>query len=258
MKLVLIAILILLGFAVAAMAAWRQMDHRADRDLMKQLGAMQAANPLRFNRAMVAGLPEPAQRYFSYTISEGTPLFTVARLEMTGKFSMGTKTAPNYMTMSATQILAVPHGFIWKVRTGSGLMTMSGSDTQSWTRFWLAGLAPVARFGGDFDHRRSAFGRYVAEAVFWTPAALLPGPGIKWKAIDETSARVTITHDGLSQPVDVHVGSDGQPLKVVFPRWTNANTEKAHQIQPFGGYLSEYRDFDGFRLPTHVEAGNVL
>lgn len=39
-------------------------------------------------------------------------------------------------------------------------------------------------------------------------------------------------------------------------RWSNANPEKQHRLQPFGGYLSEFRTFDGFRLPTHVEAGN--
>lgn len=27
-------------------------------------------------------------------------------------------------------------------------------------------------------------------------------------------------------------------------------------LQPLGGVLSGYRDFGGFRLPAHVEAGN--
>jgi hypothetical protein len=45
-------------------------------------------------------------------------------------------------------------------------------------------------------------------------------------------------------------------VKVVFPRWTDANANRTFRLQPFGGSLSEFRDFDGFCLPTHVEAGN--
>lgn len=29
-------------------------------------------------------------------------------------------------------------------------------------------------------------------------------------------------------------------------------------LQPFGGYLSNFREFTGFRLPTHIEAGNFF
>jgi hypothetical protein len=118
------------------------------------------------------------------------------------------------------------------------------------------GLIPVARIGGSRDHARSAFGRYVAEAVFWTPAALLPGQGVRWEAVDEDTARAIVTFDELSQSVDVTVGPDGRPTEVRFPRWTNANPEKEFRLQPFGDYPSAFREFGGFTLPTHVEAGN--
>jgi len=137
-------------------------------------------------------------------------------------------------------------------------MRISGSDSASWTRFWLAGVVPVARAGGTPDHTLSGFGRYVSEAVFWTPAAVLPGPGVEWEVIDEDSARVTIDHNGNRQSVDITLDKDGRPVSVVFERWSNANDKGAYRFQPFGGYLSEYRDFDGFMLPTHVEAGNLI
>jgi len=137
-----------------------------------------------------------------------------------------------------------------------GLLQLSGSDSERWTRFWLAGLLPIARLGGDPDHARSAFGRYVAEAVFWTPAALLPGPGVEWVQVDADCARDTVTRGELSQSVDVTVAADGQPTQVCFQRWSNANGDKQFRLQPFGGYLSRFQSFSGFMLPTHVEAGN--
>lgn len=260
MKMLFLATLIIVGCIVAGLFLWRWSDHQADRRIGASLAATQPENPAQFDPEMVADLPEPARRYFSFTIRPGTPLYTVAEIEMVGQFSLGTKESPDYMAMRAHQVLAAPEGFVWRMSARNGPMSVSGSDAaahgMSWTRFWLMGLVPVARISGTDDHRRSAFGRYVAEAVFWTPAALLPGPGVVWEQVNETTARVTVTHEGIQQSVDVTVDAEGRPLTVVFPRWSDANPEKTFKLQPFGGSLTQFRDFDGFRLPTHVEAGN--
>ncbi|GAB3031679.1 DUF6544 family protein [Bowmanella dokdonensis] len=248
--------LVLIILAGLTLSFWRLLDRRADRQAMHELALSQPAQPVSFSAEMVAHLPEPVRRYFLYTIRLGTPLYTVARIRMKGRFGMGDRDKPGYLDFTATQVLAMPAGFVWQMRAKGGLMRLSGSDSHSWTRFWLMGILPVARQGGDPDHTRSAFGRYVAESVFWTPGALLPGPGISWESRDPDHARVTIDYRGLSQAVDLKLASDGQPTEVRFERWSNANPQKRHRLQPFGGYLSEFQTFGGFRLPTHVEAGN--
>jgi hypothetical protein len=258
MKVAFLVITLTIFMLLAGLWFWRLSDHRADSVAKKRLMARQPPNPERFNPAMIRDLPEPARRYFQYTIQTGTPLYTVAEIIMAGKFGLGTKAAPGYMKMRAEQTLALPEGFIWKMDARKGLVRVSGSDSEKWTRFWLMGFVPVARFGNSKDHTRSAFGRYAAEAVFWTPAALLPGPGVQWETLDEDTARVVISHNGIVQPVDVTVASDGKPTKVSFPRWSDANPDRVHRLQPFGGYLSAYRGFGGFRLPTRVEAGNFF
>lgn len=255
---ILIALVVLLLAALAALLALRLADARADRAEADRLRATQPRDPAAFDPAMVEGLPEPARRFFRFAIRPGTPLWTVAELEMTGRFGMGDKADPGYMEMRASQVLAVPHGFVWKMAARRGAMALSGSDSGLWTRFRLFGLVPVARLGGDPDHARSAYGRAVAEAVFWTPAALLPGPGVAWAPVDADTARVTVTRDGLAQAVEVTVDAEGRATQVAFRRWSNANPEGRWQLQPFGGFLSDYRDFGGFRVPTHVEAGNFF
>ena len=252
----LITSLSIIVFGGLALSAWRLLDHLADRAAMHRLLSMQPVQPACFDPRMTADLPEPARRYFLYTITPGTPLYQVAKISMTGRFGMGTMANPRYLPMTATQILAMPGGFIWKMRARRNFMTISGSDSECWTRFWLMGLLPVVRMGGDPDHTRSAFGRYVAEAVFWSPAAVLPGPGVAWEQVDRDCARLIVRHQDLVQSVDVTVAPDGQPTRVCFDRWSNANPEKQHRLQPFGGHLSEFHSFAGFRLPTHVEAGN--
>jgi hypothetical protein len=137
-------------------------------------------------------------------------------------------------------------------------MPVSGSDSASWTRFRIFGLIPVGRLGGDPDHTRSAFGRYAAEATIWAPAALLPGPGVSWSTVDADTARVSITHGVLEQAIDVTVDADGRPVEISFQRWSDANPDKVHRLQPFGAVMSDFREVGGYRLPFRVEAGNMF
>ncbi len=251
----LIAIAVSLTVVVAALAVWRQLDHRADRIAWNRLVDLSAPSDQRFDPAMVADLPEPARRYFTHAITPGTPLRTTIRIDMTGELGTGTKDAPNHQPMEATQILAPPHGLVWKVKTGA----LAGSDGAvpdgSWTRFWLFGLVPVVRAGGA-DHQRSAFGRVVAEAAFWAPASLLPNESVSWEAVTPDTARVTVRHGAFTQSADITVDASGAPTQVVIPRWSNENAEKVFRVQPFGGTPSDYREFQGYRLPMRVEGGN--
>lgn len=242
---------------VVALAVLTFLDQHADDKEWRRLVAFQPLDPATYSETMVEGLPEPARRYFNYTIQPDTPLLIVAEVNMVGCFGLGAKDSPAYQPMQARQILALPEGFVWTMRTGGG-MPVSGSDSRAWTRFRLLGLIPVARQGGGMDHARSSFGRYVAEAVFWTPAALLPAPHVSWKTVDNDTARVTVQKGKLVQSVDVTVDSEGRPVVIALQRWSNANPDKAYRLQPFGGNLSDFRDVDGFRLPHKVEAGNMF
>jgi hypothetical protein len=245
------------GVSLVALVGLRLFDWRADQVEWARLAELQPKSPLKYDPKMVADLPEPAQRFFNFAITPGTPLLSVAEIKMGGQFSLGTRDNPDYQTMEANQILASPHGFVWRLNL-PGMVLVSGSDSGHWTRFRILGLIPVARMGGDPDHTRSAYGRYVAESIFWTPAAVLPGPGVAWEGIDSNTARVTVSHGALSQTVTVKVGGDGHPVEVSFLRWSNANSDKEYRLQPFGGSLSDFREVQGYRLPFKVEAGNMF
>lgn len=247
-----LAVLMILTLAVHYTDKFR--DGIAWQTLAKQAEGVSAT----FDPAMVAGLPEPARRYFAFSIAPGTRLSPVAVFEMEGEMGLGDKADPKYQPMSARQILAPPHGLVWRMKAGP----ISGSDgampDTSWTRFWLFNLVPVVRVSGDADHHRSAFGRVVAEAAFWTPAALLPSDTVRWDARGPDRARATVTANGFSQWVEITVDARGAPTEVLIERWSNANPLKAYRLQPFGGRLSDYAEFDGFTVPTRVEGGNFF
>ena len=242
-------------FVLAALILWHAKDKADERKAWARLVELGRRETAFYDPALVADLPEPAQRYFNFAIRAGAALRRVAEIDMTGELGLGTPQAPGYQPMQAFQILAPPYGLVWKLKAGF----LSGSDCAlpeaSWTRFWLFGFLPVARESGP-DHLRSAFGRVVAEAAFWAPASLLPGPAVHWEPIDDNSARAVFAYRDFIQAVALTVDMAGAPTDVVIQRWSNANSEKIFQEQPFGGFLSEFREFDGYRLPTRVEGGN--
>jgi hypothetical protein len=243
--------------SVAALLLWRGSDKRAEQRAWRHLTELASAPQAVYTPALVKDLPEPARRYFNYTIRPGALLKTVIELHMTGELGLGTRDAPNYRPMRAQQILAPPFGLVWRLWAGP----ISGSDgttpEASWTRFWLFSLLPLVRVGGA-DHHRSAFGRVIAEGAFWAPASLLPGEHISWEPLGEDSARAVVVFNGLRQSVDITVAPSGEPTRVLIQRWSNENPGKVFRTQPFGGYLSQFREFEGYRLPTRVEGGNHL
>lgn len=253
MWIVILISVLLVG--VVALAVLRQLDRRADALAWNELAVYGGTDLRTFDPAMVSNLPEPARRYFNYMIEPGARLYTVVELDMIGQIGLGTRQAPNYQAMNAHQILAPPHGLVWQLESG----LICGSDGalpgRSWTRFWLFGLLPVTR-ASDPDHRRSAFGRVVAEAAFWAPASLLPSEHVRWEAVDARGARAIVRFGPFEQAVDITIGLTGAPTRVQIQRWSNANADKEYREQPFGGKLSEFRRFDGYRLPTRVEGGN--
>lgn len=255
----------LVGAAALAGAGWahraRVGDAREAEAAWAVLEATATPAPHRFDPVMVAALPEPARRYFAFAIAPGTPLKTVAVIEMSGQFGLGDARRPNDLPMQARQILAPPHGFVWIARFGSGPMRMAGSDglvgDRAWTRFWLLGLAPLARAAGGTDLARSARGRLIGEAL-WAPAALLPQEGVRWAAVDADTARAHLTIAGEAHAFDLTVDADGRPLSLVLQRWSNANPEKVFRSQPFGARFGAVRTFEGFTVPVEIEAGNLF
>ncbi|GAB4274201.1 MAG: hypothetical protein Kow0013_28220 [Pararhodobacter sp.] len=246
---------------LAAGLVLRRLDIRQDQRTGKALRALQPATPGRFDPAMLADLPEVAQRYFRRALAPGTPLAQGVALRMEGRFILNGTALP----MRAEQVLIPPaRGFVWRARFGEGAMRISGSDgmlcpddgpVQSWTRFWLMGVLPVARVGGTADHARSAATRAMMEAV-WAPATLLPQAGAVWQQTGPDGATVRFPAlDGIS-PLELRLNPDGTLAEIRAMRWSDANAGHLYRLQPFGGRVLESATFNGFTIPAAVEMGN--
>jgi hypothetical protein len=46
--------------------------------------------------------------------------------------------------------------------------------------------------------------------------------------------------------------------QVVGMRWSDANSSKRFQLQPFGGTMEQEATFDGYTIPSMVRVGNMF
>jgi hypothetical protein len=227
--------------------AWRKIESEAERPAQ------------RFDHAMISGLPEIGQRYFKFAIAPGTPLMTTVRLEMRGTFLLGDKDSHQTYSMRARQILRPPSQFVWIPDLRSGIVRISGSDAlvagKAWTRFWMAGMVPVARSRTSPDLVRSAIFRSTMEGV-WAPASLLPQQGVAWEQTGPDKARVRVQSVEPEIVLEMTLAPSGAIEEIVGQRWTNANPEQQFRLQPFGGTIEGNATFQGYTIPSRLKVGN--
>ncbi|MCK6427025.1 MAG: hypothetical protein L6Q75_18340 [Burkholderiaceae bacterium] len=261
---VTLALSLAVGLLLAALAwaVWLQQRDAAQlRRVWQALEASREAAPPRFEPAMLDGLPEVAQRYLRQAIAPGTPLQRVVTLDMQGEFLLGDQRLP----MQARQILApAARGFVWQAEMGRGLLRFAGSDgllreadgrRESWTKFRLLGLLPVARLDGNADHQRAAATRALLEAV-WAPASLLPQYGARWTPTGPNQAEVRFADLPELAPIQLTLDEKGRITELQALRWSDANPERVYRLQPFGGRVRAWATFGGFTLPAQLEMGN--
>jgi hypothetical protein len=94
--------------------------------------------------------------------------------------------------------------------------------------------------------------RWLAEAV-WFPYGFL-GDQVRWEAIDDRSARVTLHQSEGDPPVSavVEVDEEGKLVRVSGDRYRDVGGGKA-VLTPWIGRCEEYRTFDGFQVPSAIE-----
>ncbi len=76
---------VLSAASLLAAWAWRARDEREAQRAWDELATAGGRNPIPFGPEMVANLPNPARRYFTFAIAPGTPLRMVAEIDMTGE-----------------------------------------------------------------------------------------------------------------------------------------------------------------------------
>lgn len=247
-----------LGFGVGGIAVLGALKARDDRyvaGIWRSLEEISRGSGAPFEEEMVAGLPDPARRYFLHAIQPGTPLASGFRWRYHG--GLRTDRDALWMDLRAEQILVRDRGFVWKARVSRPPLLMTGADHyldgESRMRISAFGLVPVVNASGP-DIARSASGRLLIEGVA-LPPALLPGQNVTIEPVDDSRFRALVRLGEWQTPITVTVDEVGRATEVVLDRWGDQTPGKSFRLIPYGAKLGEEATFGNYTIPTQISVG---
>lgn len=253
------------GLAVAAIAGsiigelvWRRATEDRVARLLERAQDRPPA-PDAFSREQLGGLPAPVARYFAFAIPEGRARIRTAQIRWTGEFQL--RPDAGWIPFTADQHFTTsPPGFVWdatmpmlplvRVRIRDSYIAGTGSMLG---RF--GGLVPVVDEGGTPEMAASALVRWLGEAV-WMPTALLPREGLEWQAVDDTTARATVTDGATSVTAEFTFGSTGEITRMTALRYRDVDGTGV--LTPFEGVYGEYGLRNGIQVPLTAEVAWLL
>ena len=248
--------------------AWRRATARAVAGLTSR-AQEQAVAPNApptdepYTRAQLDGLPAPVARYFAFALPEGQPRIRQARIRWAGEFQ--TRPGGGWSSFTAEQDLtATPPGFVWDAEIHMiPLIPMRVRDSYvGGTGAMLGrmgGVVPIVNEGGSREMASGALTRWLGEAA-WFPTALLPGPrpgeGVQWEAIDDATARATLTDGQTSVQTDFHFAPTGELTRMTAMRYRDVNGVGV--LTPFEGVNHGFERRNGVMIPTSSEVAWLL
>jgi hypothetical protein len=116
----------------------------------------------------------------------------------------------------------------------------------------LLGLFTVADAHGGGEMARGEFMRWFAEAA-WYPTALLPSQGVRWQAVDDTSANASIVDGPIALTMLFRFDQAGL-IASVHAESRGAGVGKDMVMLPWDCGLSDYQPQGGMLIPMKGEA----
>ena len=246
------------GGVALGTSAWNRSTGRLVSRLATGPRELDDALPAVVDATQFEHLPPPVARYFAFALSPTQRTIAGAHLGFTGSFAA----KPNAWApfTADQQVTARPPGLVWDahiemvplvpVRVRDSYVGGEGAMVAT-----IAGVVPIVNQRGTPEMAAASLQRFLAEAV-WYPTALLPGGGLSWSAIDDTSARVTLTDGATTAWLDVTFGERGEITTVSTMRYRALKGRSV--LTRWVGRHADYKRIDGMMIPTSGEVEWVL
>jgi hypothetical protein len=204
----------------------------------------------------LAALPAPVQRYLQAVLPPDQPPIASVHIAHEGQLNTG-KTVPKWAPFTSSQTVTTSRpGFLWDgaVRMAPGL-TASVHDAyiagEGLLQASLLGLVTMAEARGTPEIAQGELLRYLAETA-WYPTALLPGQGVHWEAIDDTSARATLCDGDTSVSLTFDFGPSGL-IDTVRTEGRYRDVNGTQVLTPWQGRFWAYEARGGISVPMEAE-----
>ena len=202
---------------------------------------------------MLSGLPAPVRRCFVQTGMVGRPFVRTVHLRHKGRMQPGAGLP--WMPIDAEEHYSVdPPGFVWDGTVHLGPIPLVRArdmylDGRGGMLVKVASLVTLVDAGGA-GMDQASMTRYLSEMI-WFPTAFL-GDNVSWDAVDDRSARVTLTDRGRSVTGTMHFDGEGRLTDFVAQRSRTAG--ESVELATWSTSITAYGEFEGLRLPARGRA----
>lgn len=233
-------------------------DRQARKDARDLFAGQKITKTGVITEADIAGLPEPVQRWLRYSKVIGKERVHAVRLKQEG--TIRTAEGQPWMPFTAEQYYTADSpGFVWKANVRfASFIPMSGQDMYSAGKghmlIKLLNLVSVADATGK-EMDQGAMVRYLSE-IIWFPSAAV-SDFIKWEPIDASSAKATMSYQGMTVSGIFHFDEKGALTDFTADRYRDAGGGK-FELGKWEAPATAYGEFNGVRIPVTGEAKWLL
>lgn len=247
-----IANFIVLLVAVVAFANWK-FNRKVQNDIRQILAENGAANKETVTKEMCSYLPQPVKSWVENSGIVGMEKIHAVRLRQKGWMRTGPEkdkwiptTAEEYFTIDKP-------GFVWKVQMKMAPLVpvvgedryVNGRGVMNIKAFSLINI--TNEVGNKVD--QGTLQRYLAE-ICWFPSAAL-SPYIKWEAIDNTTAKATMSYNGVSGSVTFQLNNKGDMVACNADRYMGSG--KKATLEKWIVTSKSYDLMNGIKMPVKSE-----
>jgi hypothetical protein len=254
-SIVIITVSVIILFGIASLYGKYQWQLETDRLHDRLTNGKQTIDPKTCDPKELEGLPDPVKRYFQAVLKEGQSIVTAVDLSQQGIFNMS-ETAAKWSPFTATQFVTTQRpGFDWdaRIQMAPGVNAFvhdayalgAGSLHAS-----LLGLFTVADVRDTPAAAQGELLRFFAEMP-WYPTALLPSQGVRWEAIDDTSARATLTDGATTVSLAFRFNAEGS----IETMRAEARYRDKLTAMPWSGRFWDYSVCNEMLIPLQGEVG---
>jgi hypothetical protein len=251
----IIGVLIIVCLMISAIYGGYRWQSDTDKLRAKLVNGQQEINPKIYDPKEIEGLPAPVQRFFRTVLKDGQAIVTAVKLSQQGQFNMS-ETKAKWSPFTATQLaIAQRPGFDWdaRIQMAPGLNVfvhdayVSGEGNLHAS---LLGLFTLAKMHNTPELNQGELLRFFAEAT-WYPTALLPSQGVLWEAIDDASARATLTDGATTVSLMFQFNAEGAIATIR----AEARYRDKLTAMPWCGRFWDYTVRNGMLVPLEGEVG---
>jgi hypothetical protein len=251
----IVSVLIIIGLGLAIIYGGQRWKSNTGKLRDTLIGGRRPIEPQIYDQKELERLPAPVQRFFRTVLKDGQPIVAAVRLSQQGQFNMN-EMKDSWSKFTATQqVITHGLGFDWNARiqmapgltifVNDAYVLEAGNLHAS-----LLGLFTLAEMHNTPELNQGELLRFLAEAA-WYPTALLPSQGVSWEAIDDNSARATLTNGSTTVSMVFQFNADG----AIASFRTQARYRDKSTAMAWGGRLWDNVVRDGMLIPLEGEVG---